>query len=88
MQVKAKIVKVFPQSKTLKAIASLTIEDSFVVHGIKIIDSENGAFISMPSEKRGEKYKDICHPINSTTRWLITGAVLEAYADVVPSLQV
>jgi len=63
MEVSARIVRVFPQGKTLKAVASVTIEGCFVVHGVKIIETEKGVFIAMPSEKRGENYRDICHPI-------------------------
>ena len=84
MEVSARIVRVFPQGKTLKAVASVTIEGCFVVHGVKIIETEKGVFIAMPSEKRGENYRDICHPIDSYTRRIMTDAVLSAYAEVVP----
>jgi stage V sporulation protein G len=84
METNAKIVKTFPQSKTLKAVANLYIGDCFVVHGVKVIDSEKGMFIAMPSEKRGEQYRDICHPLNSETRQSITEIVLAAYNEVVP----
>ena len=84
MQVSAKIVKTFPQSSTFKAVANLYIDDCFVVHGVKVIDSEKGMFVAMPSEKRGEKFWDTCHPLNSETRQYITNVVLAAYDEVTP----
>ena len=84
MQVSAKIVKTFPQSTTLKAVANLYIDGCFVIHGVKVIDSEKGMFVAMPSEKRGDKYRDICHPLNSETRQYITAIVLAAYDEVTP----
>ena len=85
MQVSAKIVKTFPQSTTLKAVANLYIEDCFAVHGVKVIDSEKGMFVAMPSEKRGEQFRDICHPLNTETRQYITEVVLAAYNEVAPA---
>ena len=84
MQVSAKIVKTFPQSTTLKAVANLYIDDCFAVHGVKVVDSEKGMFVAMPSEKRNEKFRDICHPLNSDTRQYITNVVLAAYNEVTP----
>jgi len=81
----AKIVKTFPHGKTLKAVANVTIEDDFVVHGVKVINSDNGLFVAMPSTKIGEQFKDICHPINSETRQRMTEIVLAAYSEVVPA---
>ncbi len=53
----------------LRAIASVTIDDSFVIHDVKILDGDDGYFIAMPSRQtpRGE-FKDIAHPINTETR--------------------
>ena len=64
----------------LKAVASITIDDCFVIHDIKVIESQNGLFIAMPSRKtpNGE-FKDIAHPINAETREKIQKAILEAY---------
>ncbi len=64
----------------LKAIASVTIDDSIAVHDIKIVDGTDGYFVSMPSKKsaRGE-YRDIVHPINNEARAELTNAVMEAY---------
>ncbi len=64
----------------MKAVASVTFDNEFVVHDIKVIESQNGLFIAMPSRKtpNGE-FKDIAHPINAETREKIQTAILEAY---------
>ncbi len=64
----------------MKAVASITLDGEFVVHDIKIIDGEKGLFIAMPSRKTGEgEYRDIAHPINSTTRDSMQAQILKAY---------
>ena len=64
----------------LKAVASITIDDCFVIHDIKIIEGSEGYFIAMPSRKTQEgEYKDIVHPINTETREQIIKLVLEAF---------
>lgn len=64
----------------MKAVASITFDNEFVVHGIKIIDSQKGLFIAMPSrEKADGQHKDIAHPINQETRKKIEDAVFKAY---------
>lgn len=63
----------------MKAVASVTFDEEFVVHDIKVIDGENGLFIAMPSKRIGEEYKDIAHPLNSQTRSRISTAILEKY---------
>jgi len=64
----------------LKAVASITIDDCFVVHDIKVISGQDGLFISMPRRKTPEgDYKDIVHPINTETREMIKTVVLEGY---------
>ena len=66
----------------LKAVASMTIDDCFVVHDIKVIQGNEGYFISMPSRKTPDgEYKDIVHPINTETREQIRDAVLKAYEE-------
>lgn len=65
----------------MKAIVSITIDDEFVVHDIKVIEGEKGLFIAMPSKKAADgEYRDIAHPINSDTRDCIQKIILEAYA--------
>ena len=64
----------------MKAVASITIDNEFVVHDIKIIDGDKGLFIVMPSRKTNEgEYRDIAHPINSETRSNIQSLILSAY---------
>lgn len=64
----------------LKGVASITIDECFVVHDIKVIAGKEGLFISMPSKKTADgEHKDIAHPINTQTREEIKGAVLAAY---------
>ena len=64
----------------MKAVVSITIDDVFVVHDIKVIEGEKGLFIAMPSKKAVDgEYRDIAHPINSETRDIIQKIVLESY---------
>ena len=64
----------------MKAIVSITIDDEFVVHDIKVIEGEKGLFIAMPSKKATDgEYRDIAHPINSGTRESIQSSILENY---------
>ena len=64
----------------MKAVASVTFDDEFVVHDIKIIDGQNGLFIAMPSRKAADgEYRDIAHPINSGTRDMIQNVILAKY---------
>ena len=64
----------------MKAVASITIENEFVVHDIKVIEGEKGLFIAMPSRKASDgEYKDIAHPIRSETRELLQNMILDKY---------
>lgn len=64
----------------MKAIVSITIDDEFVVHDIKVIEGEKGLFIAMPSKKATDgEYRDIAHPINSATRDSIQKIILDSY---------
>lgn len=68
----------------LKAVASITIDDCFVIHDVKIIDGNDGFFIAMPSRKTADgEFKDVAHPIKSETRNEIIESVLEAYKNEV-----
>ncbi len=70
----------------LKAVASLTIEDSIVVHDIKIIEGKDGLFISMPSRKTPDgEYKDIVHPIKTEVRDELKKIILSAYEEALKS---
>ena len=64
----------------MKAIFSVTFDNEFVVHDIKVIEGQNGLFIAMPSRKTPDgEFKDIAHPINTDTREKIQNSILEAY---------
>ena len=66
----------------LKAVASITIDDCFVIHDIKVIEGNEGYFVAMPSRKTNEgEYKDIAHPINTETRQAVIDAVLDAFKN-------
>ncbi len=74
-----RVRKVAKEGK-MKAVVSITIDDVFVVHDIKVIEGEKGLFIAMPSRKASDgEYKDIAHPINSTTREHIQRLILDRY---------
>ena len=73
-------VRKMTQDSKMKAIVSITIDDEFVVHDIKVIEGEKGLFIAMPSKKANDgEYRDIAHPINSETRDKIQRIILESY---------
>ena len=75
---------VMNEESKLKAVASITIDDCFVVHDIKVIEGEKGLFIAMPSRKASDgEYRDIAHPINSATRERISKLILEKYQEEV-----
>lgn len=66
----------------MRAIASVTIDDEFVVHDIKVIEGQNGMFIAMPSRRTPDgDYRDIAHPIVSETREMLQDVVLEKYNE-------
>ena len=76
-----RIRKVEKEGK-MKAVVSITIDEEFVVHDIKIIEGETGLFIAMPSRKAADgEYRDIAHPINSNTRDRIQKLILEKYQE-------
>lgn len=64
----------------MKAVVSITLDDEFVVHDIKVIEGDKGLFIAMPSKKASDgEYRDIAHPINSAAREEIQKQILESY---------
>ena len=77
-----RIRKINDESK-MKAVVSITFDDEFVVHDIKIIEGQNGLFIAMPSRKLGEgDFRDIAHPLVSETRNKIRDAIFAEYDKV------
>lgn len=74
-----RVKKVGTEGK-LRAYVSVTFDDSFVVHNLKVIDGQSGIFVAMPSRKTTSgEFKDVAHPINSSFREVVQRAVLEAY---------
>ena len=72
----------------MKAVVSVTFDEEFVVHDIKIIDGEKGLFIAMPSRKASDgEYRDIAHPINAQTRRIIQESILSEYEKAPPEPQ-
>lgn len=68
------------ENTRLKAVASVTFDDEFVVHGIRVVQGDKGMFIAMPSKKTADgKHKDIAHPLKTETRQMIQEAVLAEY---------
>lgn len=85
MDIKAKVVKTFDKG-TVKAVCDVTLDNKFVIHGVKLIKGDKGDFVSMPSEswknKKGEtQYSDIAHPVDAATRSALHRAVSDAYYD-------
>ena len=73
----------------MKAIVSVTFDEAFVVHDIKVIEKDEGIFIAMPSRKVGEgNFRDIAHPINAEMRQVLEDAVLKAYHEALAQLEV
>ena len=64
----------------MKAVVSVTIDDEFVVHDIKVIEGDKGLFIAMPSRRSSDgEYRELAHPINTSTRERLQAVILEAY---------
>ncbi len=66
----------------MKAVVSVTFDNAFVVHDVKVVEGVNGIFVAMPSRKTPEgEYRDIAHPISAAAREVIQSAVLKAYEE-------
>lgn len=80
MQITDVRVRKITKEGKMRAIVSITLDDEFVIHDIKVIEGDKGLFIAMPSKKATDgEYRDIAHPINSTTRDRIQTTILERY---------
>ena len=89
MQITDIRVRIVRNDEKLKGVASITIDDCFVVHDLKIIAGPEQLFIAMPSRKTKDgEYKDVAHPIKSEIRELISSSVLEAYNKALEADQV
>ncbi len=87
MQITDIRIRVVNKDSKMKAVASVTFDDSFVVHDIKVIEGEKGLFIAMPSKKtHGDEYRDIAHPINGEMRSLLQDAIVERFKQALDEL--
>lgn len=76
-------IRMISKEGKMKAVASVTIDDEFVIHDIKVIDGDKGLFIAMPSRKTAEgEYRDIAHPISTESRESLQKMILTAYEKV------
>ena len=88
MEIKITDVKIFKikQRGALLGYANIVLNNSFIIRGIKILESEkNGRFVAMPSRrliKEKRAYRDLCHPINQETREIITATIFNAYDEL------
>ena len=83
MQVTDVRVRKIAKEGKMKAVVSITLDEEFVVHDIKVIEGDKGLFIAMPSRRAGDgEYRDIAHPINSETRGRLQDIILEQYDKV------
>ena len=83
MQITDVRVRKIEKEGKMKAIVSITLDNEFVIHDIKVIEGEKGLFIAMPSKRALDgEYRDIAHPINSGTRDRIQKIILDKYAEV------
>lgn len=82
MQITDVIIRKVEKEGKMKAVVSITIDEEFVVHDIKVIEGDKGLFIAMPSRKAADgEYRDIAHPINSDTRERIQTLILQKYQE-------
>lgn len=81
-------VKVYPvqDSGRLKAYATMVFDDAFIIRDLKIIEGDNGLFVSMPSRRRKDGFRDIVHPLNSETRQNVENSIIEEYKKTVEAV--
>lgn len=84
MQVTDVRIRKVDKDGKMKAVVSITFDGEFVIHDIKVIEGEKGLFIAMPSRKTVDgEYRDIAHPIKSSTRESIQKMILDRYQEEV-----
>jgi stage V sporulation protein G len=82
MQITDTRIRMVTKESKMKAVVSVTFDDCFVVHDIKVIEGEKGLFIAMPSKKTPDgEYRDIAHPINSEMRSRLESTILDVYKE-------
>lgn len=80
MQITDVRVRKINKEGKMKAVVSITLDDEFVIHDIKVIEGDKGLFIAMPSKRAADgEYRDIAHPIKSSTREQVQRLILECY---------
>ncbi len=78
-----RVRKILTEGK-MKAIVSVTLDNMFVIHDVKVVEGNKGLFVAMPSRKTPDgEFRDIAHPINSSARAIIETAVLQAYEQAI-----
>ena len=84
MQITEVMVRSIDKEGKMKAVVSVTIDNEFVIHDIKVIEGDKGLFIAMPSRMASDgEYRDIAHPINSQTRDIMQRTIIEKYKSTV-----
>ena len=87
MEITDIVIRKLSLDSKMKAIVSITFDQSFVVHDVKVVEGNNGLFIAMPSRRTPEgEFKDIVHPINSEFREVISSQVLAKYKEAIEQL--
>lgn len=87
MQITDIRVRVVSKESKMKAVVSVTFDDAFAVHDIKVIEGEKGLFIAMPSKKTPDgEYRDIAHPIHGEMRAMLQNAILGSYQNALEEL--
>ena len=82
MQITDVRVRIVGKESKMKAVVSVTFDDAFVVHDIKVIDGEKGLFIAMPSKRTPDgEYRDVAHPINGDMRGMLQDAIIAKYKE-------
>jgi stage V sporulation protein G len=86
MQITDVRIRRIDKEGSMKAVVSITLDNEFVIHDIKVIQGEKGLFIAMPSRMAADgEYRDIAHPINSRTREMMQRIILEKYESLAAS---
>lgn len=80
-------VKIYPvkESGRLKAYATMVFDDCFIIRDLKVIEGDKGLFVSMPSRRRKDGFRDIVHPLNSETRTLIENRIVDEFKKTMES---
>lgn len=82
-------IKLINSESRLKAVGSITLDDCFVVHDVRVLEGEKGIFVAMPSKKMPNgMFRDIAHPINQETRAMIDEAVVGAYEEALKAEEI